>query len=268
MWDDDIPSMDALRAAEPRPGQPDKNGAGTAGLDRLTGLILLSTVLFAIGMVVRQAVEHWLPIRHVDVVGLRHAETREGLRPVLERARGSLASIDLDALRRDFETLPWVRRAALSRVWPDRLRVELEEHVPAAAWNDSAILDIHGEVFPVRPWAGLPRFSAPVGTEKEVIRRYAEFARLLAGHPWRIEAIRMDARFAWQLVLADGPVVDLGRERLDERLRRFVVFYPRAAGLSSGIRHVDMRYPNGFAVRGGPAGLGVGQVPETNVKRT
>lgn len=219
-------------------------------LNRLSGLLLLATLLFSLWMLGGQAVEAWLPVRSVEVRGAAHQETRQGVGPVVFRLSGSLFSVDLEAARQGFESLPWVRSATVRRVWPGSLLVELEEHVPAAAWNDFAMLNVHGEVFPARPWQGLPRFRAPEGMEKEVASRYGEFARVLGDRGWRIVALRVDVRGAWQLSLADGVTVDLGRERLDERLKRFVTFYPMVSARMAGIGRVDMRYPNGFAVQG------------------
>lgn len=219
-------------------------------LNRLSGLLLALTLLFATGTAARQGAEMWLPIRAVAVRGAAHLETRNGIRPILAKLSGSLLSVDLAVARQGFETLPWVRKATVRRMWPDGLAVELEEHVPSAAWNDLAVLDVHGEVFPVQPWPALPRLHAPDGMEKEVAIRYGEYARTLAARGWRIAGLRVDARRAWQIDLADGVTVDLGRERLDERLKRFVMFYPMVSARMADIRRVDMRYPNGFAVRG------------------
>lgn len=218
-------------------------------LNGLTRLILAATLLFAFWMVGRQVVETWFPIRHVVVTGANHADTRQGIRPVLSRLSGSLFSIDLDAAKQNLETLPWVRSATVRRVWPGSLVVALEEHVPAAAWNGLAVIDVHGEVFPVRPWKELPSFFAPEGMEKEVAQRYGDFAAELAEGGWKVADIRVDARHAWQLTLTDGVTIELGRERLDERLRRFVTFFPLAASRMAAITRVDMRYPNGFAAR-------------------
>jgi cell division protein FtsQ len=61
-------------------------------------------------------------------------------------------------------------------------------------------------------------------------------------------------RFAWQLRLASGLTIVLGREMaaysVDARLTRFVAVYARTLG-SIAQRHdyVDLRYPNGFALR-------------------
>lgn len=221
-----------------------------AALNRLSGLLLAATVLFALWTAARQAVETWLPVRTIEVLGVGHPETRAGAAPIFKGLAGGLFSIDLEAVRHGFEALPWVRRATVRRQWPDTVVVELEEQVPAAAWNDLAMLNVHGEVFPVRPWPGLPRLHAPDGMEREVAVRYAEFTRVLGDRGWQVAGIRVDARRAWRIELADGVTVDLGRERLDERLQRFATFYPLVVAKVTGIRRVDMRYPNGFAVQG------------------
>lgn len=231
-----------------------------AALNRVSLLLIVSTLLFAAWTVARQAAEQWLPVRAIEVRGAHHPETRQAVRPALARLAGGLASVDLEAARQGLEALPWVRTATLRRQWPHSLVVELEEHVPAAAWNDLAMLNVNGEVFPVKPWPGLPRFHAPEGMEKEVAARYGEFARLLGGLGGRITALRVDARRAWRVDLADGITIDLGRDRLGERLSRFITFYPLVSARVAAIRRVDMRYPNGFAVQGQPIGsVGLGE---------
>ena len=68
----------------------------------------------------------------------------------------------------------------------------------------------------------------------------------------KIERVVLSPRHAWQLRLANGLHLALGRdpEAAELRLKSFVAAYP--ATLSPGGRRyesVDLRYPNGFAVR-------------------
>jgi cell division protein FtsQ len=114
--------------------------------------------------------------------------------------------------------------------------------------------------------ARLPLFAGPAGTEGELTRRYRRFAELLAAleeapEQGVIAAVVLTPRYAWQLRLAGGLDLELGRdgaEPVEQRLARFVAAYPeslgrlprRAAATGAEIeRHVDLRYPNGFALR-------------------
>ncbi|HEY6822000.1 MAG TPA: cell division protein FtsQ/DivIB, partial [Burkholderiales bacterium] len=70
------------------------------------------------------------------------------------------------------------------------------------------------------------------------------------GNP--IERVVLTARFAWQLRLADGLNLMLGRDPqvAEERLRRFVGAYDATLGkIARKHEYVDLRYPNGFALR-------------------
>ena len=56
----------------------------------------------------------------------------------------------MHAAQRRFEQTPWVRRALLHRQFPGTLRVQIEEQVPAAWWQDedsTAFVNGFGEVF-------------------------------------------------------------------------------------------------------------------------
>lgn len=216
-------------------------------LNRISRLILVATVLFSLWITGRAALEKMFPFRQVSIIGAEHAQTQAQARKLSASLAGGFFSMDLHRVHRDFEALPWVRQAQVSRLWPGRLRVELTEHRPAAAWNDRATLDTHGEIFPVQPWTGLPRIYAPEGMQREVARQYGQFADLVKPINVHIEQIVVSARLSWRVRLTGGISVELGRERLNERLARFARFYPQAVAAVGPIQRIDMRYPNGFA---------------------
>ena len=67
---------------------------------------------------------------------------------------GNFFSLDLQRGRAAFESVPWVRRAVVRRVWPDRLAVRLQEHRAAALWLGQAeepdaerLVNNFGEIF-------------------------------------------------------------------------------------------------------------------------
>jgi cell division protein FtsQ len=72
-------------------------------------------------------------------------------------------------------------------------------------------------------------------------------------------SVVLTPRHAWRLRTASGLELELGRdgaEPVEARLARFVAAYPdsigrlpRPAAGAEPRRHVDLRYPNGFALR-------------------
>jgi cell division protein FtsQ len=202
----------------------------------------------------------FMPVRTVALGGdLRHVDA-ERVRASLEgRVTGNFFGVELAEVRRALERLPWVRRVEVRREWPDRLVVQVEEHVALARWSGRRLVNTHGEVFEAEGHdAPLPQLAGPPGTEREVARRFLAFRSLLAPLGTEPERVQRSARGAWQIRLANGLVLELGRDQarqsLEERLARFVAAYPRtAAELDRPPEHVDLRYPNGFAIRVAPS---------------
>lgn len=215
------------------------------GLYAVATLLILYAVLMVI---IRLPV---FPLREVEVTGRIAHTTRDQVQAIVAaRLKGNFFTLDLEATRAAFQRLPWVRLANVRRQWPDRLEVEIEEHVVLARWRDSALVNTYGEVFEGATGELLPTFIAPEGTSAEVARRYEGFRQLLLPLGRRPMQVLLSERRAWQLKLDDGDVLELGRERTAERLQRFVAAYDRTlAQLPARAYRVDLRYPNGFAVR-------------------
>ncbi len=168
---------------------------------------------------------------------------------VRNELRGNFFTVDLEATRRAFEQLPWVRKASVRRQFPWRLEVELEEHVALARWNDTGLVNTHGEVFEAGTNQVLPGFIGQAEHAAEVTQMYGVFAAQLAPLKLEIAQISLSPRRAWQLRLDNGMVLKLGREQSQQRLARFVAVYPYSlAPLASTVSYVDLRYRNGFAV--------------------
>lgn len=192
------------------------------------------------------------PLTRVDLKGTVLRTTTAELEAALPRASGNFFAADLGEIRARVERLPWVRHVAVRRVWPGRLEISIEEHVALARWGDDALVNTHGERFLGTTREALPSFIGPAGTQAEVARRYARFSMIVAPLGTKVERVVLSARHAWQLRLANGLHLALGRdpEAAELRLKSFVAAYP--ATLSAGGRryeYVDLRYPNGFAVR-------------------
>jgi cell division protein FtsQ len=132
------------------------------------------------------------------------------------------------------------------------LQVEIEEHVALARWRDTALVNTRGEIFQAASSEPLPVFIAPEGTSLEVTEHYTKFVQMLAPLGKRPQRVSLSERRAWLVQLDDGQLLDLGRGETEERLQRFVSSYQRTiARLPQKPYRIDLRYPNGFAVRAG-----------------
>jgi cell division protein FtsQ len=216
-------------------------------------LVGIALFVFAIAGAVLLMRSPLLPVTRIELTHPLGKTTRQEIEAAARaHTRGNFFALEPAQVRAGLEALPWVRRASVRRVWPDRLEVTLEEHVAFARWGDEGLLNIHGERFEATADAPLPTLVAPSGTEHEVLSRYVRFAGMVAPLGARLERLVLTPRHAWQLVLDSGLVIVLGRdaERAEARLARFVEAYPATLGrVARRHGYVDLRYPNGFALR-------------------
>jgi cell division protein FtsQ len=188
---------------------------------------------------------------------LERVERREIIDALQGRVRGTFFTVDLESVRSLLEGIPWVRRAELRRRWPDCLEVRIEEQVALARWGQgkkTQLVNPQGELFRGQSDDVLTVLGGPAGTENEVARRFLAFRDLLAPIGLEPRQVLLSSRMAWQLKLSNGVTVQLGRDsdrdRVEDRLARFVSAFPQTlAGLRQRVDYVDLRYPNGFAVR-------------------
>lgn len=174
------------------------------------------------------------------------------------RLTGSFLTVDLQQVRQLFESVPWVRKAVVQREFPNRLRVTLEEHEAVAWWGQSGsgqLVNKLGEVFDASPddGDGLPELAGPAEKSVEVWSLYqllgGEFARL----DLALERLELTERGTWRAQLDSGARVELGRgtpDELLERTRRFTGTLSQLTERYAGaVQSVDLRYPNGYALR-------------------
>lgn len=197
-------------------------------------------------------------LRSIVVEGsLERVERREIVDALQGRVKGTFFTVDLESVRSLFESIPWVRHAELRRRWPDCLEVRIEEQVALARWSQGKKIQLvnpQGELFRGQSDESLPLLAGPAGTESEVAERFLAFRNLLAPLGVEPRQVLLSSRMAWQLKLSNGLTVQLGRDsekdRVEDRLARFVSVYPQTVGgLRQRVDYVDLRYPNGFAVR-------------------
>jgi cell division protein FtsQ len=189
------------------------------------------------------------PLHAVELTAAPQRVSYEQLKKVVrEQVSGNFFTVDLEITRQAFEKLPWVRKVSVRRKFPWSLEVEVEEQVALAHWNGKELVNTHGEVFAGKVDQDLPVFTGQPDSSQQVTQMYGELNAALQPMKQQIAQISLSPRYAWQVKLDNGMVLELGREEMQQRLKRFVTVYPYSlAALARPASHVDLRYRNGFA---------------------
>lgn len=211
----------------------------------LAAVLLLYSVLF---VVIHLPI---FPLKEVKVEGPLTHVTRDQIKLIVDRhLRGNFFTLDLIQARDAFQKLPWVRNVSVRRRWPDKLEVTVEEHRELARWGNIALVNSHGELFHAASDSELPVFFGPGNGVREVAERYGSFSGLLQPTGMKIMQLALSPRRAWEIGTDSGMVIEVGRERMEARLKKFAGVYAKTLGsLNVKVAYADLRYPNGFAVR-------------------
>lgn len=193
------------------------------------------------------------PIRGIKVDGELSHVTREQLQYVIKNElKGTFFTLDLDKTRSAFEKLPWVRQVSVRRRWPDRLEVNIEEHKAFARWGNVSLLNTFGERFDAASNESLPVLEGPDGSERQMVDGYRQLQAVLSPLQRSATHLWLSPRRAWRLELDHQLIVEVGRDDAVARVQRFAEAYPNSLALIAEkhpFEYVDLRYPNGFAVR-------------------
>lgn len=192
-----------------------------------------------------------LPIKQVHIEGeFLRLDTNHLQTLVTEKVRGGFFNIDVAAIHKTLLALPWVKEVSVHRVWPDALRVVVNEQTAVARWNATGLLNEQGHYFAPDKASfpdGLPVLEGPDESRKLLLER---FMLLTQTYGVPVQRLRLNQRRAWSFELDNGLVVVLGRRDFESRVQRFehVVINNLGEKLAEA-NEIDMRYTNGFAVR-------------------
>lgn len=246
-------------------------------LRRLGQLAVVAAPLAVIGVAAYAAVQFalhgprfLLAEERVEIQGARYVTRPQ----VLERFAGdigrSVFTVPLERRRQMLEQVPWVEKADVARLWPNRIRVVVRERTPVAflrAAAGLALVDRSGVVLDRPPQAA---FSFPVVTgmsendpAEERQRRMALYSALVeeldrggTGYSADISEVDLSDPEDARIVLSDPEgqgaiLVHLGNSNFLERYKIYLAHIQEWRRSFPKIESVDLRYERQVVVNPG-----------------
>lgn len=191
-----------------------------------------------------------LGLQQITVTGHRFTTDSDIFNAVDPGKARTLLSFDARAAQACVEQLPWIERASVERVVPDRIDVRVAERVPHAIWRSGErnwLIDRTGRTLQLAPADGMPGLLrvAGAGAASEA----AALSALLAAHPQIARQVELAERVGerrWTLRLEGGTTVHLPAAGESEALARLARLIE--AGLES-VNYIDLRMSTRVLVR-------------------
>ncbi|OYU49511.1 MAG: hypothetical protein CFE31_03830 [Rhizobiales bacterium PAR1] len=165
----------------------------------------------------------------------------------------SLPFLDPKALQARLVSVPMIAEAAVSKLYPDRLLIDIRERVPFALWQqDGQVQVISEDGTPIETLSD-PRFlRLPHVVGPEANLRVKEFAALIETVPEMREQIRagiLVSKRRWTLKLQNGVDIKLPELAPEKALKAFAALERDQGITKRAIMAVDLRLPDRVVVR-------------------
>ncbi len=185
----------------------------------LTWRYLVAGVLvlvLAVGSVWLVYFSSYLALKSADVSGTRHLTKQEVLAAAALPVGDPLARVDVDAIARRVRAMAYVKSVAVTREWPDQLRIDLTERTAVAVVDLGGAtrgLDEAGVVFSTYRKAppGLPVVEVTGEPDQDTLHEAAEvIAALPSSLSARVDHLEVATVDQISLALVGGKTVVWG----------------------------------------------------------
>lgn len=225
-----------------------------------TILLFLAAVLMSGFIVGGTLIWHWMqkpaafPIKQIHVEGqLTHEKPAQVTKLLQSTLSGGFFSLNISAAKKALLSLPWVAHVSFRRVWPNTIVVNIAEQQPVARFGKTGVVNPQGVIFypPISTISqDLPELIGEKDQAVQLLEAYYAFNTAIKNLGLTVTQLRVDATQNWYLQFSNQLQVIVGRDDVSARFQRFVVVYPKILTASNKtISLIDLRYPNGIAVR-------------------
>ena len=165
----------------------------------------------------------------------------------------SLIGFDAEAARGRIAQLPWVKAAAVRKVYPDALEVRIEEREPFAIWQHGsqlAVVERSGRV--IAPFGGGRHAVLPLVIGYGAAEEAAGFVGKIRQHPElaaRVKGFIRVAERRWDLRLENGITIRLPETGEDAAIAEVLRLDREDGLLSRDIAAVDLRLDDRLVIR-------------------
>lgn len=199
----------------------------------------------------------FFPISVVKIEGNCHHLSQETVEQAISADfPASFWTIDVRGLKAKLQTIAWVQSVNIEKIWPETLKIQINEKQIFARWKHNGFISDQGKIF-------YPETSSTISQQEDLqklpllqgldtqthtlMKMYNVMSTMLKTKELSLRKLSVSAGGAWTLLLSNGTLLLLGKQAPLKRLTRFLRVYDRIF-INQQVKRIDLRYPHGMAV--------------------
>lgn len=193
------------------------------------------------------------PINHVVIKGQYAHVSKTALQhAILPYLEAGFFFVDVKGVQQNLLKFPWIEKARVERVWPDKIVVLLAEQIPVAIWNNESVFNVQGKLFSPKDESSLvlPLLSGPTGESEKIFNNYLKMQAALKSFGLEVKKVEVSPGIDYRVELKDGMILQLGKTNVVEHLQQFTKVYQQVFNdPDRSAKAVDLRYSSGMAIQ-------------------
>jgi len=191
-------------------------------------------------------------VNEILVSGREEIDKKELLGALTIKRNMPIFDLDIQGSKDAIEKMSWVKGVTISRILPDKVRIDLDERKPAALWqldHKVSLVDSEGYILDTNDmdkWQHLPLI---VG--KGSIESLPDLVTLLKAEPFicdRLVSVTRVGERRWNFNLDNGIIVKLPETDVEFALRKLVTIEQEKRIFEKNIKIIDLRKPERMVV--------------------
>jgi cell division protein FtsQ len=192
-------------------------------------------------------------IDHIAVSGNVELQANEVIELSGLQSHASLPFLDVQALQQQLNKVPLIAEASVTKLYPDRLKIDIRERVPYALWQLDGVVNViaaDGTAIEKLSDQRFLRLPHVVGQDANLrVKDYAALVDAVPDLAPRIKAGTLVSGRRWNLKLDNGIDLRLPELGAVEALKAFAKIEKETALSQRAVLAIDLRVPDRVIVR-------------------
>ncbi len=220
-------------------------------VNRLSFLIGALAVFILLFCLCYYVAYNWFRINRVTITGNIAHITKDKLTYITEnKLKGTFFTLNIDAVQREFQQIPWVKNVHVTREFPDSITVTVTEYNAIANLGDGKLLSEDRQIFAGQDEKGnLPLLITSYSNITDALNLYSLIQPFMTEHHITLKSMAYNGVGLTKLGFSSGLNVTVCGSDIVKNLQVLNKYWRQLYQMESQLAMINMCYQDALAIK-------------------